>query len=307
MLYKLQTLAANNKEAETFFDEIDDLCLKNNSDPISAEIKHKLFVDKQTNIEPFIILNDKTPVGLTWIELTTPYYGNITLYIPDKTHIEQSIALIVERGYFDKKIIEIVAMNHLDDIKKVCFKLNLTPNIRKRMYLWLNELNDTYVSQQVPSNYVIKPYTKELTKWAATLSVASHKVSKDYEMYEEMIHVDKRHRLENVVMDGLYGPILESSSLVLSVDGKMIGYSLVVLVKCWGYQEVPWIFDVCIDPEYQGKGYGKTLANEMVKRIKQNQFEIMGLAVTLSNHSAKKLYEKQGFKDLDIFYEFTNI
>ncbi len=307
MAYELKRLEKVTQEAEMFFREIDDLYTKNNQAEISAEIKKKIFQDKKYSIDPFLIIYNQVPIGITWIELTTPYYGNMTLYIPDKKHVYQSLVLIKKKDYFNKKMIEIVAIEHLTEIKQACFDLKLTPNIRKRMYLWLNEVNEDYINQEKDISYELKPYTKELTEWSAKLSVESHKISKDYEMYEEMLHSDKRKKLEDLVMDGLYGSVLESSSLVLSIDNVMIGYCLVVLVECWGYKQVPWIFDICIDPTYQGKGYGKVLANEMIKNIKQDQFEIMGLAVTLNNISAMNIYQKQGFKDLDIFYEFTNV
>ncbi|MBH37508.1 hypothetical protein CL658_00555 [bacterium] len=306
MTYTLHVLKKDNKDADVFFDEIDTLYTQNEQAPISQDIKKKLFEKSTFLIEAFIILKKKTAIGIFWVELTTPHYGNLTIYIPNSDDLDQSISLIKQKGYFNKKIIELVAMVHFDEIKQLCFELNLTPNIRKRMYLWLNELNQGYVNQNVDFKYTFQPYTKDLTQWGATVSVESHKISKDYEMYEEMLYVDKRKRLEDRVMEGLYGPVLESSSLVLSVDNTMVGYSLVVLVECWGYKQVPWIFDICVDPHYHGKGYGKLLANTMVQKIAKEGFEIMGLAVTLSNSIAMTLYQKQGFKDLDIFYEFVD-
>ena len=307
MKYSLNPLKENNQDAEKFFQEIDAIYAKHNNDPNVFDVKKQVFHDDKATTYPLIIIHDKVAVGITWVRLTTPYYGNLTLYTRDKKHIYPSLTLIKEKGYFDKKMIEIVAINHLDEMKQICFDLKLTPNIRKRMYLWLNELNEDYVNAPVKKKYEIKPYTKDLIEWSAKLSVESHKISKDYEMYEEMIHVEKRKKLEEVVFNGIYGDILESASLVLSVDNTLVGYCLVVLVGCWGYKQVPWVFDICIDPAYQGNGYGKLLANELVKKIKQDQFEIMGLAVTLSNMGAINIYQKQGVRNLDIFYEFTNV
>ena len=39
----------------------------------------------------------------------------------------------------------------------------------------------------------------------------------------------------------------------------------------------------------------------------EEKFEIMGLAVTLTNQYALKLYEKLGFEFLDVFYEFIEL
>ena len=306
MTYSLKLIEKNNKDADSFFRRIDMLYTKNNQDPISDSIKTKLFDHSPFLIKAHLILNDDIPVGIVWYELTTNHYGNLSIYLPDASDIEPAIQLLKEEAIFKKKILEIIAMDHIEEVKNACFKADLTANIRKRMYLWLNEANLDYINQDVEFDYSFQPYTKDMTAWAAKVSVDSHKISKDYEMYEEMIVVDKRKNLDDRVMNGLYGDIHQPSSMVLTVDSVKVGYILVVLVECWGYKQVPWVFDICVDPKYHGNGYGRLLANEMIRQIMKDNMEIMGLAVTLSNSVAMSLYQKQGFKDLDIFYEFVD-
>tara|TARA_B100000427_G_scaffold216149_1_gene180527 strand:- start:1 stop:924 length:924 start_codon:yes stop_codon:yes gene_type:complete len=306
MTYSLKLIEKNNKDADSFFRRIDMLYTKNNQDPISDSIKTKLFDHSPFLIKAHLILKDGIPVGILWYELTTKHYGNLSIYLPDTSDIEPAIQLLKEEAVFKKKILEIIAMDHIEEVKNACFKADLTANIRKRMYLWLNEANLDYINQDVEFDYSFQPYTKDMTAWAAKVSVDSHKISKDYEMYEEMIVVDKRKNLDDRVMNGLYGDIHQPSSMVLTVDSVKVGYILVVLVECWGYKQVPWVFDICVDPKYHGNGYGRLLANEMIRQIMKDNMEIMGLAVTLSNSVAMSLYQKQGFKDLDIFYEFVD-
>ncbi len=306
MTFSLKLIEKNNKDADSFFERIDMLYTKNNQDPISDTIKTKLFDHSPFLIKAHLILNDDIPVGIVWYELTTNHYGNLSIYLPDASDIEPAIQLLKEEAVFKKKILEIIAMDHIEEVKNACFKAGLTANIRKRMYLWLQEANLDYINQDVDFDYSFQPYTKDMTDWAAKVSVDSHKISKDYEMYEEMIFVDKRKNLEDRVMNGLYGDIHQPSSLVLTVDSVKVGYILVVLVECWGYKQVPWVFDICVDPTYHGNGYGRLLANKMIRQLMKDNIEIMGLAVTLSNSVAMSLYQKQGFKDLDIFYEFVD-
>jgi len=302
----LQKIKHQNQQSIVLFEEIDHILASYNQPSLTAETKDKIFYEKKFSKDIFVILENNHPVGIVWIELTTPHYGSLTIYIKHKSVAYPTMMAIKDADFFNKKIIEVASFLYSDEIKQACFDLKLVPNIRKRMYLWMNQLNEEFLVKQPSQKHSFLPYTKEDTAWSSKLSVASHFISKDYEFYEEMINVSKRKHLEDQVWKGLYGSVLESASLILCVDGVTIGYCLVVLVECWGYPQVPWVFDICIDPQFQGKGWGKFLANEMVSQIKQEGFEIMGLAVTLSNSSAQYIYQNQGFCNLDVFYEFTD-
>ena len=53
--------------------------------------------------------------------------------------------------------------------------------------------------------------------------------------------------------------------------------------------------NVCINPDYQGQGYGRILVEHMLDRAMVNGVSSMFLEVRPSNLVAYKLYESLGF------------
>ena len=58
------------------------------------------------------------------------------------------------------------------------------------------------------------------------------------------------------------------------------------------------LLTIAVDPNHQGKGYGKLLLNEVIARLAANRAEILFLEVRLSNHRALSLYKGLGFKEI---------
>ena len=78
---------------------------------------------------------------------------------------------------------EIINVNQDDSIKIACYNFELVPNIRQRMYLWINEYRE---NNSYNHPFTFELYTSEWHDWAAKLSVDAHNVSKDYIYYEEL-------------------------------------------------------------------------------------------------------------------------
>ena len=302
--YELKSFNSKCKIANRFFEQIDEVWLKKGEkQPVSKQMKYKLFKEKKYENFPCIAYCNDKPVGILWVEFTTQYYGSATLFIPNNVHCDNVINQLYKYEFFNNKMIEIIGIDSLDKYKHSCFKLGLTSNIRKRMYLWLTNI-DYFDMGEHPFEF--KLYTQNYYDWSSELSVKAHKISKDYEHYIEMLYPKNRKKLEEKVLAGLYGSIIQPASLVLYYNNKPVGYCLVVEVKCWGYERVPWVFDICIDPAFHGQGMGNILTKQMLNKLIELDYEIMGLAVTLTNKYAIKMYNKYGFLELDVFYEFVN-
>lgn len=96
------------------------------------------------------------------------------------------------------------------------------------------------------------------------------------------------------VSDFMY-EILEnqfSYNFVLEENGVIIGY-----VGVWIMYEQSQITTVGIDPQYQRKGYGRILMEEMLNLATSQGCEVMSLEVRLSNHKAISLYKSLGFEN----------
>ena len=55
-----------------------------------------------------------------------------------------------------------------------------------------------------------------------------------------------------------------------------------------------------VDPDDQGKGYGDILLKACIKRSKEQNCEFMTLDVRVSNEKAIRLYQKNGFIQVNV-------
>ncbi len=60
------------------------------------------------------------------------------------------------------------------------------------------------------------------------------------------------------------------------------------------------LLNICIAPHYQGKAYGFSLLNWLIKYSREKGGKTLYLEVRASNHAAIRLYENMGFNELGI-------
>ncbi len=61
-----------------------------------------------------------------------------------------------------------------------------------------------------------------------------------------------------------------------------------------------WIYDIAIDEEHRGKGYGRALLNGLEQVAREHGHESIGLNVSAGNDYARRLYERAGFQPTSI-------
>jgi ribosomal protein S18 acetylase RimI-like enzyme len=99
----------------------------------------------------------------------------------------------------------------------------------------------------------------------------------------------KRH-----LSEGINTPGHHVYSVVLRNSGAVVG------TLWWGMQkqgtsQIPWIFDIVLDPSQRGKGLGRKLMELAQADVKAKGFGTLGLHVFGHNKVARSLYESLGF------------
>lgn len=82
-------------------------------------------------------------------------------------------------------------------------------------------------------------------------------------------------------------------SWVLHLDGRIIGYFLISL----GAGEAH-VLNVCVDPDYQGRGYGRKLLQAAQHVARGRSAQRLFLEVRPSNRGAIALYFDEGFNEI---------
>lgn len=81
-------------------------------------------------------------------------------------------------------------------------------------------------------------------------------------------------------------------------DGGMIGF---VAGETRTSQGMAWIATLAVDPRYQRRGIGRALLRACESRIK---LPLVKLTVRISNQEAITLYEKEGYRTVDIWKRY---
>ena len=82
---------------------------------------------------------------------------------------------------------------------------------------------------------------------------------------------------------------------VLEFNGKIIAYTVMSIAVGEAH-----LLTIVVPVSEQGKGYGKKMLNEMIKRAAEDNADTMYLEVRTSNKIAIQLYHERGFNELGI-------
>lgn len=80
------------------------------------------------------------------------------------------------------------------------------------------------------------------------------------------------------------------SCWVIATDDRLIGYAIMIVEK--GYAH---IMNMCVHPEYMGRGNGRRLLEHLLDQARQAPVRIVTLEVRSSNEVALNLYRSCGF------------
>src|SRR5213075_1882635 len=100
------------------------------------------------------------------------------------------------------------------------------------------------------------------------------------------------------VAEDVEDTIAKGVALIAEEDGAAVGYALANLVP-----QTPirgHLYDLYVHGEVRGRGVGRQLIAEVADRLKGRGVTHLSLDVALTNDSARRLYERLGFRSYDV-------
>ena len=116
-------------------------------------------------------------------------------------------------------------------------------------------------------------------------------------------------RLEQACFEKDLWPLLDLIAVLTWPDviklkvvegGEMIGFAA---CDPRPSEKTSWIATIGIDPRYQRRGFGRALLQACEQRTTLPR---MRLTVRMSNHAAISMYEKEGYRSVDIWRNYYN-
>jgi ribosomal protein S18 acetylase RimI-like enzyme len=142
----------------------------------------------------------------------------------------------------------------------------------------------------------------ELRSWSeGDLPAAARLIAVAYEGHLDS-HINEQYRtaagsqrfLHNIVRFpgcGYFDPEA-SRALVRRGSHDLAGLLLCSRVR----DDVGHVTQICVAPQYRGRGLGRFLMRECARSLAKKRFTLLSLTVTGSNHKAVALYERMGFR-----------
>jgi ribosomal protein S18 acetylase RimI-like enzyme len=153
-----------------------------------------------------------------------------------------------------------------------------------------------------PGGEVALPPGLELRRWAESdLAPAARLIATSYQGHLDS-HINEQYRtaagsqrfLHNIVRFPGCGYFDPESSFALVQPGSddLAGLLLCSRVR----EDVGHVTQICVAPEYRGRGLGRLLMVECARSLARRGFSLLTLTVTASNRKAVSLYEWLGFR-----------
>ncbi|MCP4051377.1 MAG: GNAT family N-acetyltransferase [bacterium] len=282
------------KDIERYFNEKDILSIHN-----TLKIKKALM--KRKRIKGFVMLKNQKPEGIAWVELVSNHYGNIVIHNMHEESQAELAEYIADSSIMDGAFLELISFVETDTYRNVFTSRGISQHERSRMAL---DLDNDFPFPDTAPYITFKEIEPEDIIITSRISFRAHQISKDYGRYSDLETIEKRLQLERIVFQEKQGRIVKPATILMYYNEIPIGTCIITEVAYWGLEKVPWIFDISLTPEYHGQHLGETLIKQSIATLAAMGYPVVGLAVTVSNTSAIRLYEKLGFYFSETFFEF---
>ncbi|MEG9546359.1 ribosomal protein S18-alanine N-acetyltransferase [Mannheimia sp. HC-2023] len=84
-------------------------------------------------------------------------------------------------------------------------------------------------------------------------------------------------------------------NLKLVENGEIVAFAISQVVL-----DEATLFNIAVDPNFQGKGFGKRLLSELILQLQKRGIATLWLEVRESNLAAQKLYDSLGFNEVTV-------
>lgn len=151
---------------------------------------------------------------------------------------------------------------------------------------------DEIIPFSLPEDYVFEPFSIEMVdELFQLMKVANPKEHSDSHIYPEMLDPEKSKEIFSRISNEFVDLDIDINPQII-FENKLIGLSFVITHN----SEIAYIAEISVSPNHQRKGLGQALTKKIISECARKGYKKLGLAVTVENTGAYKLYKKLEFK-----------
>ncbi len=246
----------------------------------------------------FIAFHNSNPIGFLAGNIEREIVETTGFYIRDGFDLENCGYKLIST--FTNKIFEMGFKHFRQTITLPAnFESSLENSLKNdgfRVYPRVQMMRDLHKKQSLPivlpENYSFEPFSMErIDEIFQLMKEANPKEHSDTYIYPEMLEPEKSKEIFSKISNDFTDLDININPQII-FENRLIGLSFIISPS----SEIAFIAEISVSPYHQRKGLGKALTNKVIAECTKKGYKKIGLAVTLENTTAYKLYKKLDFK-----------
>jgi len=156
----------------------------------------------------------------------------------------------------------------------------------------------------LPAEIEMRGWSEQQYQSAATVITTAYRGHVDSEINDQYRTLSGSLRFLNNIVRFPGCGIFDPESSFVAADRRT--RSLAGLILCSRVRhDVGHVTQICVLPEYRGRGIGESLMAATVQNLRRRNFSMLSLTVTEANANAVELYHRLGFDTKRVFDAFV--
>ena len=247
----------------------------------------------------YVLKENERLVGFCFLDVLELDYGQLILYtkVPEDEVFFSSE--LMGLGLLEGRIVELIQFREGFQLRDAFIAAGCIEKERVKMVHPRLEKFEHFV---MPAGFSMLPVTKETLDIAADISQKAHVLRHQEERYVNYHTQENRKAFSLGLKDPDKNNYIDEASCILYASQQHLGL-VEAIYMTHQKEELPWIADLSIAPQYQGKKYGELLLQYCLSQFYKIGHSKAGLSVSIKNTAAYELYKKIGFEESEWMVE----
>ena len=282
------------KALSSLIEEVQVLCEAYDANTTWGSYLKELY--QKDSLIVYVLKEEDRFVGFCFLDSLELDYGQLYLYTKVPEDEVFFASELMGLGLLEGRIVELIQFREGFQLRDAFIAAGCVEKERVKMVHPHLEAFEQFV---MPEGFSMLPVTQETLDIAAGISQKAHVVRHQEERYANYHTLENRKAFSLGLKKNRY---IDEVSCILYASQQHLGL-VESIYMTHQKEELPWIADLSIAPQYQGKKYGQLLLQYCLSQFYKMGHTKAGLSVSIKNKAAYALYKKIGFEESEWMVE----